>query len=76
MWFRYVCEEVGVAQSMGAVIQGICLYPIVNHPGWADGRHCHNGLWDYPSDTGERELYEPLAVEIERQMEDLRCSKS
>jgi hypothetical protein len=48
-------------------IEGICLYPIVNHPGWDDDRHCHNGLWDYADDQGNREIYEPLARELDIQ---------
>jgi beta-glucosidase/6-phospho-beta-glucosidase/beta-galactosidase len=66
-WFRYVCEQTAVARSGGVDINGICLYPIVNHPGWADNRHCHNGLWDYADDAGHREIYQPLAAEIEYQ---------
>ena len=50
-----------------AIVNGICLYPIVNHPGWEDDRHCHNGLWDYPNDSGEREIYLPLAEELSKQ---------
>jgi beta-glucosidase/6-phospho-beta-glucosidase/beta-galactosidase len=63
-WFRYVCERTRVAKRKGVDVQGVCLYPIVNHPGWADNRHCHNGLWDYPDETGHREIYQPLADEI------------
>jgi len=66
-WFRYVCEQTTAARSGGVDINGICLYPIVNHPGWADDRHCHNGLWDYADDNGHREIYQPLAAEIEYQ---------
>jgi beta-glucosidase/6-phospho-beta-glucosidase/beta-galactosidase len=68
-WFRYVCEQTRVALSNRVPIQGVCLYPVVNHPGWADNRHCHNGLWDYADDWGEREIYEPLAREIAFQNE-------
>lgn len=68
-WFRYVCAEVEIAKNLGAQIEGICLYPIVNHPGWDDDRHCHNGLWDYADEAGEREIYEPLAAEIRREIE-------
>ncbi|MBX7174550.1 MAG: hypothetical protein K1X72_26485 [Pyrinomonadaceae bacterium] len=63
-WFRYVCEEVEKAKSINVPVEGICLYPIVNHPGWADNRHCHNGLWDYADNCGEREIFQPLADEI------------
>lgn len=77
-WFRYVCEQVRIALSNGVPIEGICLYPIANHPGWADNRHCHNGLWDYADNEGNREIYVPLAEEIALQSEkfaqDLRFS--
>lgn len=71
-WFKYVCDEAAIAISEGVEIQGICLYPIVNHPGWADMRHCHNGLWDYPNKIGEREIYQPLADEIVNQKLNFR----
>jgi hypothetical protein len=66
-WFRYVCEQTAIAAANGVDINGVCLYPVVNHPGWADDRHCHNGLWDYPDDNGVRQIYEPLAAEIDNQ---------
>lgn len=66
-WFRYVCEQTAIARSNGVDVNGICLYPIVNHPGWVDNRHCHNGLFDYANEKGEREIYAPLAEEIRRQ---------
>jgi hypothetical protein len=66
-WFRYVCEQARIAQSNDIPLEGICLYPIVNHPGWDDDRHCHNALWCYADDFGDREAYWPLAEEIRRQ---------
>lgn len=66
-WFAYVANEVRAAMSAGVPMQGICLYPILNHPGWDDDRHCRNGLWDYPQVNGDREIYQPLADEIEHQ---------
>jgi len=68
-WFRYISEQVRIAEANGVPVQGICLYPIVNHPGWDDNRHCHNGLWDYPNEKGEREIYAPLAKEIQIRMD-------
>lgn len=65
-WMRYVCQEVAAAIEEGIPIEGICIYPIVNHPGWVDDRHCYNGLWDYADERGEREIYEPLEAEIRR----------
>lgn len=74
-WFRYVCEEVKTARSNGVPIQGICLYPIVNHPGWDDGRHCRNGLWDYMDEKNERRIYLPLAEEIALQTQTFQANK-
>ncbi|HWQ91803.1 MAG TPA: hypothetical protein VN673_09035, partial [Clostridia bacterium] len=65
-WFRYACEETYAALGEGVPVGGICLYPILNHPGWVDDRHCHNGLWDYADGEGDREMYEPLARELRR----------
>ncbi len=66
-WFAYILEEVRRAATLGVPMEGVCLYPIVNHPGWDDDRHCYNGLFDYAGANGEREIYKPLAEEIRRQ---------
>ncbi|MFL6353162.1 MAG: hypothetical protein ACJ74Z_15125 [Bryobacteraceae bacterium] len=63
-WFNYVCDEVRTALKSGIPVQGICLYPILNHPGWDNDRHCHNGLFDYPDASGDRNIYWPLAQAI------------
>jgi hypothetical protein len=63
-WLRYICQETSAAIANGIPVHGLCLYPILNHPGWLDNRHCHNGLWDYPNERGERKLYKPLANEL------------
>ena len=68
-WFRYIYEQTKIAESRGVPIHGICLYPILNHPGWDDNRHCHNGLWDYADDVGTREIYQPLLEEISKTAE-------
>ena len=60
-WFAMVAREALAARDAGVPVQGVCLYPVVNHPGWDDDRHCHNGLWDYPDAAGNRGAYEPLA---------------
>ena len=70
-WLRYMCNEVYGAIAAGVPVQGICLYPILNHPGWDDDRHCYNGLFDYADEKGHREVYEPLACELARQEEFL-----
>jgi beta-glucosidase/6-phospho-beta-glucosidase/beta-galactosidase len=75
-WLRYVGTETAKARELGIPVEGICLYPIVNHPGWADSRHCHNGLWDYADGKGKREIYQPLADEVRTQQDLFRDSTS
>jgi len=66
-WLRYISGQVRRAIREGVPVHGICLYPIVNHPGWDDDRHCYNGLWDYPDAAGRREVYEPLASALDEE---------
>lgn len=74
-WLRYVGYEVRRALREGVPIYGLCLYPIVNHPGWEDDRHCYNGLWDYADDVGGREMYDPLARELESERRLLEAQR-
>jgi hypothetical protein len=63
-WLRSVTSEVRRAEALGVPVGGICLYPIVNHPGWEDDRHCRNGIWDYAGPRGGRVAYRPLTRHI------------
>ena len=63
-WLRYITNEAAAALALGVPLEGVCLYPILNHPGWEDARHCYNGLFDYANETGHREVYLPLATEL------------
>ena len=75
VWLRFICEEVKAAMYQGCPVEGICLYPVLNHPGWDDERHCPNGLIDYSPSTKERWLYEPLAQELEAQQQGIDLFK-
>jgi hypothetical protein len=66
-WLRYVADECIASMRSGCELHGVTLYPVLNHPGWADGRHCHNGLWDYADERGHRAADPGLRSEIERQ---------
>jgi beta-glucosidase/6-phospho-beta-glucosidase/beta-galactosidase len=66
-WLGYVGREVFETCKAGIPMHGICLYPIVNHPGWEDDRHCKNGLWDYPDKNGNRKVCDQkLLTELHR----------
>jgi hypothetical protein len=74
-WFNYVCDEVFAARSAGIPVYGICLYPILNHPGWEDDRHCHNGLFDYADVEGNREVHWALAEVLIKQQQKFAASE-
>jgi len=74
-WLRYVCEQSLAAMRGGCPLHAITLYPILNHPGWNDDRHCHNGLWGYPDVDGERAVHLPLRGEILAQAPRLRAER-
>ena len=71
-WLRYIAGEVRAARREGVPVGGICLYPILNYPGWDDDRHCQSGLWGYPGPGGHRDIHVPLAQELARQIELFR----
>ncbi len=68
-WLAMIAREARAALLAGVPLEGMCIYPICNHPGWDNDRHCHNGLLDYADPNGSREVYEPLARELEIQTE-------
>jgi hypothetical protein len=43
-WLRYVGEEIAIMLARGVPLDGVCLYPVTDYPGWDDGRHCHTGV--------------------------------
>jgi beta-glucosidase/6-phospho-beta-glucosidase/beta-galactosidase len=63
-WLRYISHQVREAVRNRVPIRGMCLYPILNHEGWVDGRHCYNGLWDIADERGERSTHPQLAAEL------------
>ncbi len=66
-WLRYIGEQVRLALQRGLPLEGICLYPVLDYPGWTDDRHCPAGLFGYPDEHGARPVCEALAEELRRQ---------
>lgn len=66
-WLSYICEEVRNAMELGVPVEGICLYPICDYPGWDDERLCQTGLWGLADERGQREVHAPLAAEVQQQ---------
>lgn len=65
-WFSMMAAEVDAARAFGVPVEGICLYPIVNHSGWEDDRDCPSGLLSSRVLDGRREVHAPLAAAIDR----------
>lgn len=75
-WLGYVADECVTALGQGCELHGITLYPVLNHPGWVDGRHCENGLWDYADADGERLADPRLIGELRRQRGRLAAARA
>ena len=63
-WYRYVASQARDAMRAGVPLEGLCLYPIVNHTGWDDDRMCHNGLLSSNVKSGRRKAEEALSSAI------------
>ena len=53
-WLRMILSEVDAAMASGVPVEGICLYPVLDHPGWDNGRYCPNGLLRFSPDRRRR----------------------
>lgn len=66
-WLFYVSSQVRLAMDAGVPIHGVCLYPILDYPGWKNDRPCQVGLFGAADPKGLRMLDAPLADELRRQ---------
>lgn len=75
-WLRYVAGQCEKAMRRGCELHGVTLYPVLDHPGWVDDRHCPNGLLSYADAAGNRTVHEPLAEEIRRERGRLLAARA
>lgn len=66
-WLHYVCDQVRQAMATGVPVEGICLYPILDYPGWNNDRLCHVGMFSLPDRDGWRGRCQPMIAEMRRQ---------
>lgn len=66
-WLHHVCAEVMHAVRCGVPVAGVCLYPILDYPGWEDGRTCRAGLLSMATADGRRQADADFAEELDRQ---------
>ncbi len=74
-WLHYVAGEVRAAVAEGVPIHGVCLYPVLDYPGWDDERNCPVGLLQMTAGPGGRAINEPLAAELRRQSQIMAGDK-
>lgn len=65
-WLDAVSQVVAAARAAGIPMEGICLYPIINHVGWEDDRECASGLLERRLVGGSRAVHHPLAAAMMR----------
>lgn len=69
-WLHEVADEVGLARGRGVPVEGICLYPILDRPGWDNLDEWHtSGLFELERDAQgnlRRVLNESYAAELRR----------
>ena len=79
-WLDDVAREIGLCLKQGVPVHGLCLYPIIDRPGWDDFSHWHqSGLWEVKASGGdsnqllqgsqallERVLCRPYAEQLQR----------
>jgi hypothetical protein len=71
-WLSFVADQVYQARAAGVPVEGLCLYPVLDYPGWANDRHCETGLLGYPAESRQgfvshgpgRPVFHPLAEEL------------
>lgn len=66
VWFENIAFDVMAARTAGIPVEGICLYPIIDHVGWDDDRDCPSGLLENRFRGGARPVHQPLADAIDR----------
>lgn len=63
-WLHYVVREVLAATSRGVKVDGLCLYPVTDYPGWTNDRLCQTGLLGVADAAGRRSIDGPLLEEL------------
>ena len=70
-WLHYVSAEVRAAQHANVPVQGICLYPVLDYPGWDNDRPCSVGLFSLPDQNGCRSTDPEFSRELTTQQAEL-----
>jgi beta-glucosidase/6-phospho-beta-glucosidase/beta-galactosidase len=71
-WLSYVVQEALAARRSGVKMEGLCLYPVLDYPGWLNERVCETGLLGSLDQGGARHFYKPLLDQLISSAADVR----
>ncbi|GHH16708.1 hypothetical protein GCM10008023_21010 [Sphingomonas glacialis] len=57
-------REVTIARSLGLPVEGVSLYPILDHPCWDEDRYCPTNLLARSENVADLIAFPPLAETI------------
>lgn len=66
-WLAYVGAEVRAARLAGVPVLGLCLYPVLDYPGWDDQRHCPCGLLSADPDWQGRAVRADVLAQVQHE---------
>ena len=73
-WLGYIASEVRQAHRLGVPVLGLCIYPIMDYPGWDDDRHCECGPIQIAEDWSTRSLRSDFVEECQIQERIMQSS--
>ena len=74
-WLHYVMGEVRAVLRDGIPLDGVCLYPVMDYPGWRNARHCRVGLIELDRSWQHRTLDAALQAQLEEEAPLLRTAQ-
>jgi len=74
-WISHIAGEVRSAVRAGVPVLGICLYPVMDYPGWTNERHCFAGLIEATADWRRHAIRPEMAERLEEEAEACRTNR-
>ena len=74
-WLRYIGAEVRTALRRGIPLEGVCIYPVMDYPGWDNARHCSCGLIQLTDDYTARSVDPEMLLALQDEAESYRVAK-
>jgi beta-glucosidase/6-phospho-beta-glucosidase/beta-galactosidase len=66
-WLGMISTEARLAIRNGVDLKGVCIYPVMDYPGWDNNRHCPCGLIAVDDAWNNRTIRNDIAEELKLQ---------